>query len=234
MLKFLILQLYYERYKMIRNSIQSVRDQTYSNWEYVFIDDGSLVPGEPIVRELMPEQLNKVKFISTGDSEAQKWARNGSLIGMHMNQAIMDSDADVVIVLCDDDYLLTDYLEKLNTYYMMHPTVMYSYCHIIPYDPINHQTTFATGNWLNKVGDIAPSCQVDSSQVTFRSICTKEGGIKFAYPMTAALDSVIFSDLHRVYGLCPFNGIIGQYKALFPDQMGQRYTPERFLKVTNV
>jgi hypothetical protein len=50
--------------------------------------------------------------------------------------------------------------------------------------------------------------------------------------MTAALDSYIFTELTDKYGLCPFNGIVGQYKGIFPDQLGQR-TGGNFLKITS-
>ena len=39
--KFLILLFYYDRPKMVRNALQSVKELNYKNWELAFIDDGS-------------------------------------------------------------------------------------------------------------------------------------------------------------------------------------------------
>jgi len=54
--KIVILLLYYDRPKMVRNALKSIKDLNYKNWELVFIDDGSKEPGRPIVEEILAEE----------------------------------------------------------------------------------------------------------------------------------------------------------------------------------
>jgi glycosyltransferase involved in cell wall biosynthesis len=42
-----------------------------------------------------------------------------------MNESIKNSDAEVVIILCDDDALDPDYLENLNEYYEKNKTILF-------------------------------------------------------------------------------------------------------------
>jgi len=224
-LKILIILLYWDRPKMIRNALNSIKEQTYDNWELAFIDDGSEAPGEPIVREILKDHLNQVKIIRTETTMAERFSP-GSPIGLHMNNAVMDSDADVVVILCDDDALLPNYCEQLNIYFTMWPDEVWGYCHVIAFDPSQqdyHTAPPTPGfSYNGHTGRIAPSCAVDSSQVVYRSKCTKEGGIYWIYPQTGCLDCNFYEKMVEVYGNCPFMSNIGQYKAVFPDQMGKR------------
>lgn len=69
---------------------------------------------------------------------------------------------------------------------------------------------------------IEPACAVDSSQVVFRGDCTRKDNIEWPYPKTGCLDMDFYNRMVPKYGLCPFMGFVGQYKAVFADQMGRR------------
>ena len=117
-LKFLILLFYYNRPKMVLNALTSINKLSYKNIEIAFIDDGSDHPGEPVAREhLKPSILKKVKFYNTNDTIKQKIDRGGSEFGKLANEAVKNSDADIVLMLCDDDALFSDYLDYLNRFY---------------------------------------------------------------------------------------------------------------------
>ena len=60
--KFLIILAYYERPKIVLNSLNSILDITYPEFEVHFIDDGSVNRGEPIVREVCSSIIDKFKF----------------------------------------------------------------------------------------------------------------------------------------------------------------------------
>ena len=116
-LKFLIIFFYYNRPDMVRNALNSINKLTYKNFEIAFIDDGSEVKGEPIVRSILkPSFLKKVNFIDTNDTVEDKINREGSEIGKYANEAIKESDADIVLMLCDDDAMVPDYLNSLNRF----------------------------------------------------------------------------------------------------------------------
>ena len=224
-LKILIVLLYWDRPKMVQNALNSIREQTYSNWELAFIDDGSEASGEPVVREVLKDHLDKVKFTRTETTWDERFSP-GSPIGLHMNDAVMASSADIVIVLCDDDALLPNYCADINTFFTNNPDQVWGYCHVVAFDPSQQDYhTAPLTPWFSYNGHtqpIAPSCAVDSSQVVYRSSCTKEGGMYWIYPQTGCLDCNFYEKMVEVYGKCPWMGCVGQYKGVFPDQMGKR------------
>lgn len=222
----LIILLYWDRPKMIRNALNSIKEQNYDNWELAFIDDGSKVPGKPIVEEILKDHLDKVKFTRAETTWEERFSP-GSRIGYHMNNAVMaSSKADIVVILCDDDALLPDYCSNLNKFFTENPEEMWGYCHVTAFDPSQqdyHTAPPTPGfSYNGHTARIAPSCAVDSSQVVYRSICTREGGMYWIYPQTGCLDCNFYEKMLPAYGKCPYMGFVGQYKAVFPDQMGKR------------
>lgn len=216
MLKILILLFYYNRPQMVKDALQSIKESTYTNWELCFIDDASDFPGEPIAREILSEEeLAKTTFINISDSKIGKLERKGSWIGKVANEHILTSGSDLCIFLSDDDMLFPTYMADLDRYYSNSRQVQYSYCHVQNFGE-------AIGpSWLNHTETLDPFCRVDASQVTWRTSCWTEGGVRFPFPKTSCLDSDIFGQLCEKYGLCPFNGMIGQLKRIHPGQLGK-------------
>lgn len=226
-LNFLILLLYCNRPVLVKNALQSIAESTYDNYEVAVIDDSPECPIRPTIEQHFPQLLPKCKFYETNDSKESKLARGNSIFGQFMNQAIEESDADVGIMLCDDDALFPTYLENLNTYYQQNSEVMYAYSHLICYNPevetyenIKHRTE--TSIFLNWQHPINPWCQVDSSQVSWRISCNKEGNCWFPYPQTTNLDASFYARLFEIYRECVWTGFIGQFKGQFPKQLGAR------------
>ena len=235
MLKILIVLLYWDRPNMVRaQALQSIRDMDYDNWELSFVDDGSDIPGRPIVEDVLKDHLHKVKFIRTETTWAERESQN-SMIGWYINESVRRSDADVVVVLCDDDAMHPQYCNHINKFFTENPQHVWAYSHCIVFDP-EHQdyrtaplTPNHPYNSHNKA--IEPACAVDSSQVIWRGTCTREDGAEWPYPKTACLDMDFYNRMVPLYGLCPFMNVIGQYKAELPDQMGKRRS---FTKTKNV
>ena len=120
MKKILVLLFYYNRPNLVKIALKSILEHSYSNWEIAFIDDASEIPGKTIVEELLKEHLNKIKFYNTNDSIENKLSRgqeHGSIFGKYAQIAVEESDADYVLMLCDDDALYPGYLENLNKYF---------------------------------------------------------------------------------------------------------------------
>lgn len=220
-MKILIILPYYNRPTLVKNALRSIQESTYLDWELAFIDDGSVVDGSNIVSSLFTvDQLAKTRFYSTGDSQKQKEDRGGSNYGMYANRAMSESSAEIVIILCDDDALLPSYLENLNAWFINHPEENYCYSHVLEFNPTleDYHTVGKKGSGLNKTDKIAPACQVDASQVAWR----KSDDVLFPFPQTGCLDAEIFGKLTSKYGLCSYSGFDGQYKAMFPQQLGNR------------
>ena len=238
-LKFEILLFYYDRPSLVQKfALASVFDSTYPNWSLTFIDASSSQGGDVVIKEFLErspdyrDQRDKVKLIKTGDTLHTKTKRGESIFGMFANIALeKHSDADICLMLCDDDGLTSDYLENLNKYYLDNPDVVYSYSHVCRFNPMEVQS-FAevpveiSDSYVNKTHDIANAfCEVDASQVSWRRKDFVEDGVKFPYPRTSSVDAYLYLSMHEHWkdkGPCRFNKIIGQYKGVFSDQLGVR------------
>jgi glycosyltransferase involved in cell wall biosynthesis len=228
----LILLFYYNRPVLVRTALKSIKDHNYTNWELAFIDDGSEVEGKPIVEEILGDCLNKVRFYNTNDNTETKLKRRneeGSIFGKYAQQAIQESDADYVIMLCDDDALYPNYFNNLNNYFKEHPQERYVYSHIHTYDPVLtslDKNPLFEDHHLNKTEPLNPHFKIDMSQVAWRRKSFLECNIQFPYPMTLNLDAVIFNQMFNSFGPCNFSGFIGEYKAIYKggydDQLSHR------------
>jgi glycosyltransferase involved in cell wall biosynthesis len=230
-MKVLILLAYFERPNMIKIALESIKRQSYHNWEVAFCDDGINYLGKPIVESMFSEKdLNKFKFYATGDSPEQKKRQGGSKHGQMLNDAMTESNADIAFILCDDDALYQDYLKNLVNFYEENPNSIYSYGKVSIYNP-NDFISFEElkdnfNNVLNhRSGPISPAYTVDASQVSWRLNNFKEVGIKFLSPQTAALDANLYQQLEKAFGKCDANECIAQYKGLYPQQLGNRQNP---------
>ena len=225
-MKFLIILLYWERLNVVRNALTSIKNLDYDNWELAFLDDGSTKAGEPLVREILKDHLHKVKFYNTHQTLEDKII-NESSFGKYVNEIIANSDSDIVIVVCDDDALVHTYLTNLNTFFTDNPEKMWGYCHVAEYNPeIEAATPYLLQNvstWYNRyTGPLTQtSCVLDSSQVVFRRQVFQDG-VMWPWPRTGGLDSKVFEQCDQKYNPCYWVGCIGQYKAVFQDQMGKR------------
>jgi len=219
-----VLMAYFERPNMVRFGLKSLRDQTYQDWELIFVDDSSQIPGEPVVREMLSNDLDKVKFYNTNDPHK---AERGSIFGKFWNEGLLSGDSDIAIMLCDDDALYPTYLASLVEWYLDNPEKQYSYGHVIPFNPFETKSLAGmkdnTDWWLNKTGDINPVCQVDASQVSWRTNVFRHQDVRFPFPKTMNLDEALYGQLFAACGPCPFNGLITQYKAIHSEQLGSRH-----------
>jgi len=232
-LKFEILLFYYKRPEIVKNALESIRkvSEMYDNWHLSFIDDSG---DEEFRNSLESFELDqsKVSYIPINMSDDEKNRLGGSMMGAFANEIIERTDADVIIPLCDDDALMADYLNNLNTFYLNNPQEVWSYCHVIFYDPNSEHYLEATfdpkykrstePNLNAHTEPIHPSCKVDSSQVTFRKTPATSQSIRYPSPQTIDLDRSLFESFVVRHGLCPFNSALGQYKGWFPDQLGAR------------
>jgi len=225
MLKFQIVLVYYDRPHLVLNAFKSFNRITYPNYEIVIIDDGSPRPVEPIARQnLNPDVLNRTRFINTGDSEADKFLMQGSRHGQFINNAFENTDADILIVVCDDDALIPSSLAYVAEWFENNPDKNYCYGHIIGFNPETHSidNIAEVTHYLNHVDPIMPSCQIDSSQGIFRIKAMIQDDVKYFWPSTRDLDAKLYTKAQDTWGECHFCGALIQYKAFFKNQLGAR------------
>lgn len=233
--KILILLFYYDRPELVKNALHSIVHTGYDNFEVAFTNDSAGTNGFDLVTPIVGSTISKkFKYYDIGQTAEEKLQQGGSIFGKYANQAIQESDADIVFMLCDDDAILPDYLANLNTYYSTYRDVLWAYSKVKYYNP-------ATETYLQAVDDlqrvqrygsvvdlnihtapINPDCACDASQVSFRRKCFAEKDIWFPYPQTRNLDSAIYNSVHQAWGPCYPTNFYGQCKGVFPDQLGAR------------
>lgn len=229
---------------MVENALKSIADQNYDDWELAFLDDGSAKVGKPVVEKILVDHLDKVKFYNTNDTMKDKITNSGSRIGMLMNQAIKESDAEAAFMLCDDDALYPEYLRNLHEWFVNYPNRKYCYSDVVLFNPFTEKpndasfktkciTLFYTDfdrykSPYNRGKDIVPVTGtlgiVDASQPAWRTSCNKEDDIWFPYPKTCNLDISFLGSMHFKYGICFYSGFYGQYKAIHQDALSRKNT----------
>jgi glycosyltransferase involved in cell wall biosynthesis len=233
--KFLILLFYYDRPDIVKHALNSLNELNYENFEIAFIDDGSKHPGELVAKEILrPEILNRVTFYNTNDSVEKKIEQGGSVFGKLANEAILNSDAQYTIMLCDDDAIVSNYLLYLNEYFQLNDFVHYCYSKVYFFNPelesytnakeystYNHPGSTYTLNHYTE--PINPVGKVDASQICWKTSCNKEGNVWFPFPQTRGLDAALYQQLFDKYGYCYPTFTYGQYKGAFSGQLGNRY-----------
>jgi glycosyltransferase involved in cell wall biosynthesis len=225
--KFLIILAYYERPKIVLNALNSILDINYPNFEVHFIDDGSTHKGEPIVKEVCNSIIDKFTFHYIDNTLEQKKAQGGSIHGEYLNKAIRESDANHVIILCDDDALYPNFLNNLNDFlnlpensdkkYFYHNILLYN-CLVETYkDGIERgDMSYFTNIWKNP---IACAGKVDSTQVTYDRLAFLQNGLLYPSPQTSGLDYAIYNQMFDKWGEAYYSGLISQLKSNNEDNL---------------
>lgn len=231
-LKILILCSYYNRPLLVCNALNSIlaANEHHQNWHLAFGDDGSEKPGRPIVEDVLKDHLKKVTFVHSGMSFEEK-IKEGLILGKLANQAIQDSNADIALILCDDDELTPDYLKNLSDFFLANPDVLYCYSKLFLYNPLCQKSCDVEKNSNNKWSQfnepINPVNHLDASQVAWRLDCCKKNGAWFkestkhvpGKPWTKDTDKSFFENLYDKCGLCHPTGFVGQYKGVHDYQL---------------
>jgi glycosyltransferase involved in cell wall biosynthesis len=230
-MKIMIMCSYYNRPILVRRTLESVlrADAHHHDWEFVFGDDGSKIPGEPIVRDVLRDHIHKVRFVKndmTFDAKVSK----GIILGALANREMRNSDADIAIMLCDDDELHPEYLRNLSEYFAKNTEILYCYSKIHLFNPLLTRTD-SVNNLNNKYnewsGPIEPANRVDATQVAWRLDCCKKYDAWFAdstlsvpgKPWVKDTDKSFFENLFEKCGPCHPTGFVAQYKGVHDYQL---------------
>lgn len=230
-LKILILMSYYQRPILVKNALHSIlkANEHYQYWELAFGDDGSEIPGRPIVEDILKDHLDKVKFVHSGMNFEDKIKR-GLILGKLANEAIAESDADVALILCDDDELVPTHLKELAGFFSGHPNILYCYSKIHIYNPFfqkSENVNNVTGKFNKWDTKINPVGKVDATQVAWRLDCCKKYGAWFrdstkavqGKPWTKDTDKSFFENLYNKCGECHPSDLVAQYKGVHDYQL---------------
>ena len=96
---------------LLKEAIGSILNQTYQNFEFIFVDDGSDKPMESVVRSISSDERIIVYSIEP------------SGLGAALNYGIQHSHGEYIARIDDDDISLPTRLEKQVKYMDEHPEV---------------------------------------------------------------------------------------------------------------
>jgi glycosyltransferase involved in cell wall biosynthesis len=231
--KILILLTYYERPGLVTDFLRSLlaASEHYDNWELAFIDDGSQQPGRPLVERILKDHIQKVRFFNSEMTPDMKHISGGSFIGLYMNQAIEQSDAQIAIMAGDDDQIYPDYLKNLNLFFKRSPSVLSCYSNVNVYDPLKEKAANANNlysndptwkghAWFGK--PINCAFKVDGIQVAWRTKCNKVHGAWFRYPIYINHDAEFFEELNARCKKSVYTGFVAMYKGRHAGQLIKR------------
>ena len=95
----------YNRFDLLINAIESVRNQTYENIEIIVVDDGSTD------KRYKNNDLKNVIFLYLGESNSRNKLGYPSC-GYVRNHGFKSAKGEYIAILDDDDYWLPDKIEK--------------------------------------------------------------------------------------------------------------------------
>jgi len=230
-MRILILTPYYNRPILVKNFLRSLReaDKHHKDWELGILDDGSEIPVKPIVEEEMSGHMHKITMDHSGMTFDDK-IEHGICLGKHANEHMKKSEADIAIMIHDDDELYPTYLKDLSEYFTDNPNVLYCHSRIYLYNPL-HQSSNEVSNLSNKYNQfkfpINPVANVDATQVAWRLSCCKEHGAWFEestrlipnMPWVKDTDRSFFENLYDQCGESQYSGLIAAYKGTHEYQL---------------
>lgn len=231
-MKILILMTYFNRPILVKNGLKSIlaANEYYQDWELAFGDDGSVHPGRSSVEEILSDHMDKVTIVESGMGIEEK-LQKGLILGKMANEQIKKSNADVAIIMGDDDELVPTYLRDLSLFFKNNPETLYCYSKVYLYNPLVQKSSDAkkicTGKYNQEEGRINPVNKVDATQVAWRLSCCKEYGAWFKdttlsvkeKPWVQDTDKSFFEQLHDKCGLCHPTGLVAQYKGIHDYQL---------------
>ena len=105
----------YNYAKYISKTMDSVINQTYNNWEYLIIDDGSKDDSLDIIKNYCSKN-EKIKLLTHPNNE------NRGLVET-LVLGIGQAKGEYIVFVESDDFIAEDYIEKKLVFFMQNPEV---------------------------------------------------------------------------------------------------------------
>ncbi|MDD3003990.1 glycosyltransferase family 2 protein [Flavobacterium sp.] len=99
---------YYNSEMFLERTIQSIQNQTYSNWELLLVDDGSSDKGPEIINKLV-EKDKRIFSLKRPEIGYKRGGRGAK------NYGYLKSKGEFVVFFDADDYMLPNYLQERVT-----------------------------------------------------------------------------------------------------------------------
>ena len=129
----------------LAETLDSVLNQTYSNWECIIVNDGSTDNTHPVASEYCNKDT-RFQYLEQSNL-AQSAARNN---------AIHASKGELILPLDADDIISPTYMEKAVEHFTDHPETKLVYCKAMQFGAINGPWNLPEYNydsfiWINSI-----------------------------------------------------------------------------------
>lgn len=114
-MKISITTITYNRAHIIGETIQHVLNQTYKNFEYIIIDDGSTDNTEEIIAQFNDDRIKYFKYKKSGHRSFLR------------NECIRKSDGELISILDSDDLWFPNKLEKQVNLFKKNPALIITF-----------------------------------------------------------------------------------------------------------
>lgn len=137
----------YNQEDFINDALQSVYDQTYTNWECIVMDDGSTDRSEEIIQ----------KWISKDTRFRYYYKDNGGICETR-NYAIQCAAGEFILPLDGDDKLHEKYVSKVMNIFSNSPETKLVYCDPIKFGIVDEIVESRTYSFLQLLTDNTIPC----------------------------------------------------------------------------
>ena len=182
----------YNSGKTVRDTIESVLRQTYSDIEYIVVDGASKDNTMDIVREYEPQFNGRMRYVSESDK------------GLYdaMNKGIAMATGDVVGILNSDDfYTGNDILEQVAAALTQNPDVdaVYGDIHFVNDSDLNKPVRYYTSKYFRRWQMRLGFMPAHPSFYCRREVYEKYGSFDDTYRAAADFESLLrFIFVHRI------------------------------------
>lgn len=102
----------------VRQSIKSVADQTYKNYQLVIVDESNLFEMTDVVKEFNLTEVVVVKSLVDPKQRAKM-----NRLSININEGLKHANGDLICYLADDDYYYPTWFEKAVEFFKSLPNV---------------------------------------------------------------------------------------------------------------
>lgn len=131
---------FYNSARFLRETIDSVLEQSYTNWECLLVDDGSTDESEAIIREYQQHDPRFCYIKRTLEPKGVSSARN---------TGIEQSKGEYLLFLDADDLLSRDCLQRRVHYIEQHPSLHFAVFQVETFGLYRQKMTFPYKNYLD-------------------------------------------------------------------------------------
>lgn len=127
---FSIVTITYNRAHLIKETIQSVLNQTYQNFEHIIIDDGSTDNTEEIIADFNDKRIKYFKYPKSG------------ILSYLRNEGVKKTKGELVAILDSDDIWRSDKLQVVKDVFLGNEDVLF----------VIHNASFIRNNINENIG----------------------------------------------------------------------------------